>query len=195
VAVPGAGTPVAQNPDSRKVTSVASAADDGVALRAAAIVAEASRALWVEDAALALPHIAELLVAEGLAARAVLDIADEGTPLHGEARSAGALGGSGGAVSIPIVTNQRTIGAMAVELAPQSSATPEQVTALLKHLAQFIGPAVTAHRARIGERARLTDENSRLRSRLHGRHDLTSIIGNSEAMRLVCERGSSRLMT
>ncbi|HEV8398026.1 MAG TPA: sigma 54-interacting transcriptional regulator [Vicinamibacterales bacterium] len=178
---------MAQNPDSRKVTSVASAADDRVALRAAAIVAEASRALWVEDAALALPHIAELLVAEGLAALAVLDITDEASPLHGEARSAGAAGGSGGAVSIPIVTNQGTIGSMAVELAPQSSATPEQVTALLKHLAQFIGPAMTAHRARIGERARLTDENSRLRSRLHGRHDLTSIIGNSEAMRQVCE--------
>ena len=62
---------MAQSPDLRKVTSVAS--DDGVALRAAAIVADASRALWVEDAALALPHIAELLVAEGFAARAVVE--------------------------------------------------------------------------------------------------------------------------
>jgi Nif-specific regulatory protein len=178
---------VAQNSDSRKVTTVASSQDDGAALRAATLVADASRLLRVEDAALALPHIAELLVAEGIAARAVLDITDDGSPLRGEARSAVALSGSGGAVSVPIVASQRTIGSIAVDLPPQTSLTPAHVTALLKNLAQFIGPAGAAHRARAGERGRLTDENNRLRNRLHGRHDLTSIIGNSEAMRQVCE--------
>ena len=177
---------MAQNPDSRK-TSVAAAADESAALRAAAIVADASRALWVEDTALALPHIAELLVAEGLAARAVLDINDDGSVLRGEARSAAAQNGSSGTVTVPIVANQRTIGSIAVDLPPHTPVTPEHVTALLKHLAQFIGPAVAAYRARVGERVRLTDENSRLRGRLHGRHDLTSVIGNSEAMRQVCE--------
>jgi len=180
---------VAQNSDLRKVTSVAS--DDGVALRAAAIVADASRALWLEDATLALPHIAELLVAEGVAARAVLDISDDGSALRGEARCAAAsssgTGGTGGTISVPIVAGQRTIGSIAIDLPPQPSIAPEHVTVLLKHLAQFIGPAAAAHRARAGERVRLTDENSRLRSRLHGRHDLTSIIGNSDAMRPVCE--------
>jgi len=176
---------LAHNPDSRKLTSVAPN-DDG-ALRAAALVADASRALWVEDAPLALPHIAELLVVEGLAARAVVDINDDGNALRGEARGAAAQSGPGGAISVPIVASQRTIGSIAVELPPHPSLAPEQVTALLKHLAQFIGPAVAAHRTRAGERVRLTDENSRLRSRLHGRHDLTSIIGNSEGMRAVCE--------
>jgi transcriptional regulator with GAF, ATPase, and Fis domain len=175
---------VAQNPDLRKVTV---ASDDGVALRAAAIVADASRALWADDAALALPHIAELLVAEGFAARAVLDISDDGGALRGEARSAASSSGTGGTISVPIVASQRPIGSIAVDLPPQPSVAPEHVTVLLKHLAQFIGPAVAAHHARAGERVRLTDENSRLRNRLHGRHDLTSIIGNSEAMRLVCE--------
>ena len=132
---------MAQSPDLRKVTSVAP--DDGVALRAAAIVADASRALWVEDAALALPHIAELLVAEGFAARAVLDISDDGSPLRGEARSAAASSsGTGGTISVPILASQRTIGSIAVDLPPQPSVAPEQVTVLLKHLAQFIGPAV-----------------------------------------------------
>jgi Nif-specific regulatory protein len=174
---------VAQNPDSRKVTV---ASDDGEALRAAAIVADASRALWVEDTTLALPHIAQLLVTEGLAARAVLEVTDEGEPLRGDARGA-AQGAPSGAVSVPIVVSQRAIGSIAVDLPAHPSATPAFVTAVLKHLAQVIGPAVTAHRARAGERARLTDENSRLRSRLHGRHDLTSVIGNSDAMRVVCD--------
>ena len=93
---------MAQNRDSRK-TSVAAAADESAALRATAIVADASRALWVEDAALALPHIAELLVAGGLAARAVIDINDDGSALRAEARSAAAQNGSSGAVSVPIV--------------------------------------------------------------------------------------------
>jgi Nif-specific regulatory protein len=178
--------PVAQNPDSRKALRVAAAVDDGLPLRAAAIVADASRAMWVDDAALALPHIAELLVAEGLASRAVLDISDEGQTLHGEARSA-AGHGTIGAISVPIVAGQGTVGTIAVDLPAQSRLAPDHVTALLKQLALFIGPAVAAHRARAGERIRLTDENNRLRSRLHGRHDLTSIIGNSEAMRYVCE--------
>ena len=175
---------MALNPDSRKLTSVAP--DDDGALRAAALVADASRALWVEDAVLALPHIAELLVAEGLAARALVEISDDGNPLRGEARGATASG-PGGAISVPIVASQRALGSIAVELPLHPPLAPEQVTTLLKQLAQFIGPAVAAHRARAGERVRLTDENSRLRSRLHGRHDLTSIIGNSEGMRAVCE--------
>jgi Nif-specific regulatory protein len=177
---------VAQNPDSRKVT-VASTPQEGEALRAAAIVADVSRALWVDDTALALTHIAELLVAEGLAALAVVDINDEGTALRGEARGAAAHGGSSGTVSVPISASQRTIGSISVDLPPQAGVTPAFVTALLKTVAQFIGPAVVAHRARAGERVRLADENSRLRSRLHGRHDLTSVIGVSDAMRQIYE--------
>lgn len=171
------------NEPSRKVTV---ASDDGEALRAAAIVADASRALWVEDATLALPHIAQLLVTQGLAARAVVEVTDEGDALRGEARGA-APGAPTGTVSVPIVVSQRAIGSIAVDLPPQAPVTPAFVTTLLKHLAQFVGPAVTAHRARAVERARLLDENGRLRHRLHGRHDLTSVIGNSDAMRGVCE--------
>lgn len=176
---------MAQNSESRKVTA-AWTHDDHEALRPAALVADASRALWLDDAARALPHIAELLVSEGLAARAVVDIDDDGSALRGEARGP-APAGPGGAVSVPIVVNQRTIGSISVDLPPQAPVTPGHVTTLLKQLAQFIGPAVTAHRARAAERARLTDENSRLRTRLHGRHDLTSVIGNSDAMRQVCD--------
>ena len=176
---------MAQNSESRKLT-VASTQDDHQALRPAALVADASRALWLDDAARALPHIAELLVSEGLAARAVVDIDDDGSALRGEARGP-APAGPGGAVSVPIVVNQRTIGSISVDLPPQAPVTPGHVTTLLKQLAQFIGPAITAHRARAVERARLTDENSRLRNRLHGRHDLTSVIGNSDAMRQVCD--------
>jgi Nif-specific regulatory protein len=177
---------VAHNPESRKVT-VASTPDEGAALRAAALVADASRVLWVEDATLALPHVAELLVASGLAAGAVLEANDEGAALRGEAKGPAAQSRSAGTVSVPIVASQRTIGSISVDLPPQPPATPAYVTAVLKSLAQFIGPALVAHRARAGERARLADENTRLRSRLHGRHDLTSVIGNSEAMRQVCE--------
>ena len=171
------------NDPSRKVTV---ASHDGEALRAAAIVADASRALWVEDATLALPHIAQLLVAEGLAARAVVEVSDDGDALRGEARGA-APGAPSGTVSVPIVVNQRAIGSIAVDLPPQAAATPAFVTSLLKHLAQFVGPAVMAHRSRAVEHARLVDENGRLRHRLHGRHDLTSVIGNSDAMRAVCD--------
>jgi Nif-specific regulatory protein len=177
---------VAHNPDSRKVT-LASTPDDSEVLRAAAIVADVSRALWVEDATRALPHIAELLVAEGLAARAVLDVNDEGMALRGEARAPAAQGAASGAVSVPIMASQRTIGSISVDLPVQAAVSPAFVTALLKSLAQFIGPAVVAHRTSLGERVRLSDENSRLRSRLHGRHDLTSVVGNSDAMRQVCE--------
>jgi Nif-specific regulatory protein len=172
--------------EGRKVT-VASNPGEGESLRAAALVADASRALWTDDAPLALSHIAELLVGDGLAARAVVEIADDGGTLRGEARGVAAQGVSGSAVSVPIVTNQRTIGSIVVELAVQAHVTPAYVTGLLKNLATFIGPAVAAHRARVAERVRLADENSRLRSRLHGRHDLTSVIGNSETMRQVCE--------
>ena len=177
---------MAQNPDSPRVIRVGSAVDDSLSLRAAALVADASRAMWVDDTALALPHIAQLLVAEGLASRAVLEITGDDHALHGEARSATAHGTSG-AISVPIVGGQGAIGTIAVDLPPQSAAAPDRVTALLKQLALFIGPAVAAHRARAGERLRLTDENRRLRSRLHGRHEVTSIIGSSEATRQVCE--------
>ena len=176
---------MAQNPDSRKVT-VASSPDDDGALRAAAVVADASRALWVEDPSVALPHIAERLVSEGLAVRAVVDIDEDGSGFHAEAPGGATAGAANGVVSVPIVASQRTIGAISVDL-PHSRIEPGYVTVILKHLAQFIGPAVAAQRARATERARLQDENSRLRGRLHGRHDLTSIIGNSEAMRHVCE--------
>jgi Nif-specific regulatory protein len=177
---------VAQNSDSRKVT-VVSTPDDSDTLRAAALVADASRAFWVEDAALALPHIAELLVAEGVATRAVLDISDEAGALRGEARGPAALAASSGAVSVPILASQGPIGSISVDLPAHPTVSAAQVTALLKSLAQFIGPAVASHRARAGERQRLADENGRLRNRLHGRHDLTSVIGTSEAMRQACE--------
>ena len=179
--------PVAQKPDSRKVTTVASSTEDGNALRAASLVADASRALWVEDASVALPYIAELLVSEGLAGRAVVDIDDGGGGFHAEAPGGATPGSATGAVSIPIVASQRTIGSISVDLPADTRVTPAHVTTVLKHLAQFIGPAIASQRARVSERGRLVDENSRLRGRLHGRHDLTSIIGNSEAMRHVCE--------
>ena len=165
---------MAQNSESRKVT-VASSPDGHEALKAAALMADASRALWLDDAALALPRIAERLVSEGLAARAVVDIDDDGSALRGEAL-APAQTASGGAISVPIVVNQRTIGSISVDLLPHAHTTPGFVTALLKHLAHFIGPAVTAHRARAAER-----------DRLYGRHDLTSVIGTSDAMRQVCD--------
>jgi Nif-specific regulatory protein len=177
---------VAHTPDSRKVTSVASPLEDGGWLRAAAVVADASRVLWVEDVSLALPHIAEMLVSEGLAARAVVAIDDDGGALHVE--SSGTVPATGrGTVSVPIAASQRAIGSISADLPPHGSVTPAYVTSVLKHLAEFIGPAVAVQRARQAERARLADENSRLRGRLHGRHDLTSIIGNSEAMRQVCD--------
>ena len=52
---------MAQNPDPRKVTTAASSTEDSHALRAASLVADASRALWVEDASVALPYIADSL--------------------------------------------------------------------------------------------------------------------------------------
>ena len=176
---------MAQNPDPRKVTTVASSDEDS-ALRAAALVADASRALWVEEAAAAFRHIAGLLVTEGLAARAAVDIDDDGG-MHAEAPVGQAPGPAAGVLSVPIMASQRTIGSISVDLPTHSPVAPGYVTAVLKQLAQFIGPAVAAQRARAGERARLAEENGRLRGRLHGRHDLTSIIGNSEAMRHVCE--------
>ena len=176
---------MAQNSDSRKLTSVAP--DDGGALRAAALIADASRALWLEDAAAALPHIADAIVSEGLAARAVVDIEDDGATLRAEAPHGLAAGPPGGTVSVPIVADQRTIGSITVDLAPHGPDSPAFVTAVLQQLAVFIGPAVAAQRLRLSERTRLVDENSRLRGRLHGRHDLTSIIGKSDAMRQVCE--------
>jgi Nif-specific regulatory protein len=175
---------VAQNPDSRKLTRVASPFDQGEALRVAAIVAEASRTLWVQDASLAIPHIAALLVAEGVAARAVIEITDDGPALRGEARSASPPAG-GTPVLVPILDRQRTIGSIAVDLPSDAPVTAAYVTALLENLAQFIGPAVTLHRDRAGERLRLTHENSRLQHRLRGRHDVTSIIGKSDVMRHV----------
>jgi Nif-specific regulatory protein len=164
-----------------------SSPDDGAALRAAGLVADASRALWTDDASVALPQIAERLVSDGLAARVVVDIVDDGGGLHAEAPAAPSSEPLSSAVTVPIVVSQRTIGSISAHLSPHALAAPAYVTALLTHLAQFIGPAVAAQRARATERARLADENSRLRGRLHGRHDLTSIIGNSEAMRHVCE--------
>jgi Nif-specific regulatory protein len=181
-----ASTPVTQHPDSRKVTSVAPPADDGGSLRAAALVADASRALWLEEASTALPHIAEMLVNEGLAVRAVVEIDDDAGALPGES-SAAAPASASGVVSVPIMASQRAIGSISVALPPHAPVAPAYVTTILKQLAQFIGPAVAAQRARQGERARLVDENNRLRGRLHGRHDLTSIIGNSDGMRHVCE--------
>jgi len=175
---------VAQNPDSRKVTTVASS-DEGGALRAAALVADASRALWVEDAAAAFRHIAGLLVTAGLAARAAVDI--DGDGLRAEAPVGQPPGPAAGVLSVPIIASQQTIGSISVDLPTHSPVTPGYVTAILKQLAQVIGPAIAAQRARASERARMADENGRLRGRLHGRHDLTSIIGNSEAMRHVCE--------
>jgi Nif-specific regulatory protein len=176
---------VTQHPDSRKVTSVASPADDG-SVRAVALVADASRALWLEEASQALPQIAQMLVNEGLAARAIVEIEDDGGTLHAESPAAAPVA-SNGVVSVPILASQRTIGSISVALLPHAPMAPADVTALLKHLALFIGPAVATQRGRQGERARLVDENNRLRSRLHGRHDLTSIIGNSDGMRHVCE--------
>ena len=174
---------LAHNLDPRTVTTVASSPDDGGALRVAALVADASRALWVEDVSAALPHVAELLVAHGVAVRAVVEIDDDGSEFHAEAPAGAAPGGTHGTVSVPVVSGHRTIGSIAVDLTADTRMAPADVTAVLKHLAHFIGPAVSAQRARGSERARLVDEISRLQ----GRHDLTSIIGNSVAMRHVCE--------
>jgi Nif-specific regulatory protein len=180
--------PVAQNPDQRKVATIASPHPDGFAPGAAGVVADASRALWVDDLPLALVHIAQLLVSERVAARVAIAIDDDsGAPLHAEAPVGSAAGTGHGAISVPVAAGPRAIGTIVAELPDGQGLSAPALTALLKHLAQFIGPAVAAQRARASERGRLADENNRLRGRLHGRHDLTSIIGNSEAMRHVCD--------
>ena len=117
-----------------------------------------------------------------------MDIEDDGAALRAEAPHGLAAGPPGGAVSVPDRRRSSAPSAPSRWISRlRLTVSPAFVAAVLQQLALFIGPAVAAQRARLSERTRLVDENSRLRGRLHGRHDLTSIIGKSDAMRQVCE--------
>jgi hypothetical protein len=136
-----------------------------------------------------LPHIAELLVAEGLAARRGRTSTTTASALRGEARGRPRRRRAAPCrcPSSQPAHHRLDLGG----LPPQATVTPGHVTALLKHLAQFIGPAVAAHRARAASAPPDATRTAGCATAAR-RHDLTSVIGNSDAMRQVCDTGVAR---
>ena len=178
---------MAQSPDSHHTVTVASPVLRAKgALHAAGVVAEASRALWLEEVPDALRRTLELLVRESLVSRASVVIDGDAEPILIEVPAGTSSTTPLGGLTVPIVWNQRRLGSIAADVSNAQGHNYTQLTGLLESLAMVIGPAVASRRATQTERTRLAEENARLRERLHARHDLSSIVGNSEAMRHVC---------
>jgi Nif-specific regulatory protein len=91
-------------------------------------------------------------------------------------------------ISVPIVLNRKTVGAMGVDLTFKADRDYDRTVKFLNIVASMIAQALKVQRLIESERKRLVDENTHLRQELKERYDFSNIIGTSGPMRQVYEQ-------
>ncbi|RPH64362.1 MAG: GAF domain-containing protein [Acidobacteria bacterium] len=91
-------------------------------------------------------------------------------------------------ISVPIVLNRKTVGAMGVDLRFKADRDYDRTVKFLNIVASMIAQALKVQRLIESERQRLVDENTHLRQELKERYDFSNIIGTSGPMRQVYEQ-------
>jgi Nif-specific regulatory protein len=91
-------------------------------------------------------------------------------------------------VSVPIVLDEQTIGALSIDLHFKADRDYHRTVKFVGVVASMIAQAVRVHRLLQAERQRLLDENTHLRHELTERYKFSNLVGNSAAMRSVYEQ-------
>jgi Nif-specific regulatory protein len=91
-------------------------------------------------------------------------------------------------ICVPIIINQRAIGALGVDLPFNKDLNYERVLEVLRVVASMMAQAIKVHTLIEDTTKKLIDENFNLREELTKRYDFSNIIGNSGPMRQVYEQ-------
>jgi Nif-specific regulatory protein len=91
-------------------------------------------------------------------------------------------------ICVPIQQSRKTRGVLEVELAFKSDRNYDRTMKFYGVVASMLAQALKMQRLLEADRQRLVDENVRLRDELRERYDFSHILGNSGAMRQVCEQ-------
>ncbi len=91
-------------------------------------------------------------------------------------------------ICVPIIVNQKAIGALSVDFPFEKERDYDRALKVLRLICSMISQAITVNRLVESERQRLLEENIHLRGELKQRYDFSNIIGNSSTMRQVYEQ-------
>jgi Nif-specific regulatory protein len=91
-------------------------------------------------------------------------------------------------ICVPIQQSRKTRGVLEVELAFKTDRNYDRTMKFYGVVASMLAQALKMQRLLEADRQRLVDENVRLRDELRERYDFSHILGNSGAMRQVCEQ-------
>jgi len=91
-------------------------------------------------------------------------------------------------VSVPLVVEGRTMGALGLALSYDPSRDFARTTSFLKVVASLLGQAMHVGRLMEVERERLLDENRKLKRELKGHYELKNIVGHSRPMEELYEQ-------
>jgi Nif-specific regulatory protein len=91
-------------------------------------------------------------------------------------------------ICVPIVLDQKTIGALGVNLSYKKDRNYDRSMKFFGVVASMVAQSIKVNNLIEAERQRLLDENQQLRQELRERYDFRNIIGNSRQMREVYEQ-------
>jgi Nif-specific regulatory protein len=91
-------------------------------------------------------------------------------------------------ICVPIQQSRKTRGVLEVELAFKTDRNYDRTMKFYGVVASMLAQALKMQRLLEADRQRLVDENVRLHDELRERYDFSHILGNSGAMRQVCEQ-------
>jgi Nif-specific regulatory protein len=91
-------------------------------------------------------------------------------------------------ICVPIQQSRKCNGVLEVELAFAADRPYDRTMKFYGVVATMLAQAVKMQQLLAADRQRLVDENTRLRDELRERYDFSHILGNSGAMRQVCEQ-------
>jgi Nif-specific regulatory protein len=91
-------------------------------------------------------------------------------------------------VSAPIALEERTIGAIGIDLRFKADRDYARTVKFLGVVGSMIAQAVKVHRLIEADKQRLVDENTHLRQELRERYDFSNLVGTSGPMRQVYEQ-------
>ena len=91
-------------------------------------------------------------------------------------------------ICVPIQQSRRCHGVLEVELAFKPDRNYDRTMKFYGVVASMLAQALKMQQLMAADRQRLVDENARLRDELRERYDFSHILGNSGAMRHVCEQ-------
>jgi Nif-specific regulatory protein len=91
-------------------------------------------------------------------------------------------------ICVPLQQSKKTRGVLEVELPFKSDRNYDRTAKFYGVVASMLAQAIKMQQLLAADRQRLVDENTRLRDELRERYDFSHILGNSGAMRQVCEQ-------